>query len=109
MGFNFSDRNNIRLDICGKIYSLPVTNSFLQATKVIGSGLKEAGESLAGNDDIDAVCVKCASYVDALLGDGASDEIFGSRERSIYDYIDLLTYILGEIAAFTNRISGKSV
>lgn len=107
MGFNFRD-TDIRLEICGEIYSIPATNGLAETAKAIGTELKALGEGISDESDVDAVCDKCAGFVDRLLGYGANDKIFSGREKNIYDYIDLLTYISNGITSFARQRTLKN-
>lgn len=105
MGFNFRD---LKLDICGEVYSVPITNSITETMKTIGEELAECGKAVTDEKDVEALCEKCAGFVDRLLGTGADERIFSGRVKNIYDYIDLLTYISNGITAFTRQRTPKN-
>ena len=107
MGFNFRDQN-IRLEICGEFYNIPVTSGLMNSVKEIGQELAESGKAVADEKDVEALCEKCAGFVDKLLGEGADERIFRGRVKNIYDYIDLLTYISNGINAFTRQRTPKN-
>ena len=107
MGFNFRDQN-IRLEICGEFYNIPVTSDLMNSVKEIGQELAESGKAVADEKDVEALCEKCAGFVDKLLGEGADERIFRGRVKNIYDYIDLLTYISNGINAFTRQRTPKN-
>ena len=107
MGFNFRDQN-IRLEICGEFYNIPVTSDLMNSVKEVGQELAESGKAVADEKDVEALCEKCAGFVDKLLGEGADERICRGRVRNIYDYIDLLTYISNGITAFTRQRTPKN-
>ena len=107
MGFNFR-AENIRLAICGELYNIPVTNDLMNSVKEVGQELAESGKAVADEKDVEALCEKCAGFVDRLLGTGADERIFSGRVKNIYDYIDLLTYISNGITAFTRQRTPKN-
>ena len=107
MGFNFRDQN-IRLEICGEFYNIPVTSDLMNSVKEVGQELAECGKAVTDEKDVEALCEKCAGFVDKLLGEGADERIFRGRVKNIYDYIDLLTYISNGITAFTRQRTPKN-
>lgn len=107
MGFNFRDQN-IRLEICGEFYNIPVTSDLMNSVKEVGQELAESGKAVTDEKDVEALCEKCAGFVDRLLGTGADERIFRGRVKNIYDYIDLLTYISNGINAFTRQRTPKN-
>ena len=107
MGFNFRDQN-IRLEICGEFYNIPVTSDLMNSVKEVGQELAESGKAVTDEKDVEALCEKCAGFVDKLLGEGADEKIFRGRVKNIYDYIDLLTYISNGITAFTRQRTPKN-
>lgn len=107
MGFNFRDQN-IRLEICGEFYNIPVTSDLMNSVKEVGQELAESGKAVTDEKDVEALCEKCAGFVDRLLGTGADERIFRGRVKNIYDYIDLLTYISNGITAFTRQRTPKN-
>ena len=107
MGFNFRDQN-IRLEICGEFYNIPVTSDLMNSVKEVGQELAECGKAVTDEKDVEALCEKCAGFVDRLLGEGADERIFRGRVKNIYDYIDLLTYISNGITAFTRQRTPKN-
>ena len=107
MGFNFRDQN-IRLEICGEFYNIPVTSYLMNSVKEVGQELAECGKAVTDEKDVEALCEKCAGFVDRLLGTGADERIFRGRVKNIYDYIDLLTYISNGITAFTRQRTPKN-
>ena len=107
MGFNFRDQN-IRLEICGEFYNIPVTSDLMNSVKEVGQELAESGKAVTDEKDVEALCEKCAGFVDKLLGEGADERIFRGRVKNIYDYIDLLTYISNGITAFTRQRTPKN-
>lgn len=107
MGFNFRDQN-IRLEICGEFYNIPVTSDLMNSVKEVGQELAESGKAVTDEKDVEALCEKCAGFVDKLLGEGADERIFSGRVKNIYDYIDLLTYISNGINAFTRQRTPKN-
>ena len=66
------------------------------------------GKAVTDEKDVEALCEKCAGFVDRLLGTGADERIFRGRVKNIYDYIDLLTYISNGITAFTRQRTPKN-
>ena len=107
MGFNFRDQN-IRLEICGEFYNIPATSDLMNSVKEVGQELAECGKAVTDEKDVEALCEKCAGFVDKLLGEGADERIFRGRVKNIYDYIDLLTYISNGITAFTRQRTPKN-
>ena len=107
MGFNFRDQY-IRLEICGEFYNIPITSSLMKVVKEVGQELAESGKSITDEKGVEALCEKCAGFVDRLLGEGADERIFRGRAKNIYDYIDLLTYISNGITAFARQRKPKN-
>lgn len=100
----FQFRTNIlQLDFDKKTFSIdPMTA--VDAIKNIEDKSQQIQESMTDKNisskAVENACVALLNAIDELLGDGAHKEIFTGRKVSFYDCLDVVNFILTEIAAF---------
>ncbi|MCM1579187.1 MAG: hypothetical protein NC078_10355, partial [Ruminococcus sp.] len=59
------------------------------------------------NGGEEAVTEAADNSIDALLGQGSSEKIFKGREKSSFERLAVLTYILEEITLFTDSLRSE--
>ena len=100
MGYKFSEKKRIiKIEIEDKIYPVEITKNFGERLKAV-----------KGSDPIDAKDeVAAAAYVDGLidgiLGRGKAAEIFEGRPVDVFERVDVLKYICGELADAVNELA----
>ncbi len=112
--FQFND-NSIRLDIAGHLYRVSFSDLFLARIKAMGLRLIESSKKLQQEADgakaIEKAIQIAYDEIDGILGEGASAAIFADRERDLFDAVDVINYISGELEKFKKskeaQLSGK--
>lgn len=113
MGFQYKQDTNLRLEIEGKEYSVPVDSpEFVAYWRKYASRMDELAKyadytqaqiEAIPDQEADTVAADsvrmCAEMVVALLGVDAAQEIFNGRERSLLFCMELTNYVYGEIDA----------
>lgn len=106
MEFEFRD-NKITLEIVGKQYEIETSDELQERMIAHAKRAMEAAdkvEEIEKAQGISAAVKNCCQVlteiVDDILGSGATAEIFGDRQISFYDLLDLYGYISGEINAY---------
>ena len=100
MGFKFSERKRIvKIAIEDNIYPVEITMDLGERLKAIKGAKSEdiKGEAAA------------AAYVDGLidgiLGRGKAAEIFEGRPVDVFERVDVLKYICGELTDAVNKLA----
>lgn len=101
--FEFS-KKIINIKICNKTYSLEDTNKLEEKSVSFGEKMKTKAKNISEKNDYEYLkkatlnlCNDCYNFIDDLLGQGASKEIFKNRMYDIEDCTSLLDFIHTEI------------
>lgn len=102
--FQFQD-NCIHLDIDGNQFDIPATEEYVTRLKAWGKEAQERASSLQDAPDGGAADITgfMLNMLDALLGSGASGQIFKERTPNLFDCIGVLNYISDEFNEFQER------
>ncbi len=111
MSFAFRNRM-LKIDIAGTEFEIEIDakNNELMRTGgplVLGA----ANDYKEGKKTEAEAIIICKDYINEVLCDvGASDKIFKDRTPDLRDCLDIITYIVNEIAAFNqaNALAAKS-
>lgn len=108
--FQFSSRR-VELDFPGGIkHSLPLTEEMRQKVESAAKELVQNTASLRGKpgtaEDLEALCDYTLDAVDAILGEGAAEQIMEFKENySFLDCADLFKFVTDEFnAAFIQEV-----
>lgn len=112
----FEFRNNdLRLDIAGKEFTVDAFEpDLLERVDAGRIKLAEKGKELQTLSEegitrgelkgkMEESIKACLEVIDGILGEGASQKIFESREVKFLDAIDVSHFIFNEIADFINK------
>lgn len=104
--FQFAN-NNVELDISGNRFTIPGTVEYAIKIKEFGAAAAQYAQQLREREDEDQALRDgiqfMRSSLDAILGDGAAEQIFADREDNLYDYVDIMQYISDEFAQFQKQ------
>lgn len=88
----------LELDIAGHAFTLNVTRETAKKLETYGKEAQRMGAELTGAPDgVEQAWRFMQSTLDGLLGEGATDAIWGDRDRDLMDIVDVMSYICGEI------------
>jgi len=90
--FEFRKRE-IELDIAGVRASLPLSPAHVQKIRDVPEKIERAKAA----ESVEAGAEILLGVLDELLGMETMDKVEAAREMDIYDCIDLLLHVLGEI------------
>ena len=99
--FEFSDNQNIQLDIAGNQFAVSFSLELLN--KLIPIGKKAIGYSKKIDDGEDQAKIAkdtillIRECLDEILGNGACEKIFLGRKENFYDYIEVILFVSEEI------------
>lgn len=102
--FQFNSRR-VELEFPGGIkHALPLNEEMRQKVETASKELVEKTKELRGRpgtaEDLETLCDYTLDAVDAILGEGASEEIMRNREDySFLDCCDLFKFVTGEFNA----------
>lgn len=113
--FQFTSRR-VELEFPGGIkHSLPLNEEMRQKVETASKELVEKTKELRGRpgtaEDLETLCDYTLDAVDAILGDGASEEIMRNREDySFLDCCDLFKFVTSEFnTAFIQEANAEKV
>lgn len=111
MGFEFG-KNTVKLEICGRSYEVnPYGESVLAGITAYHQELQglNATDSVTP-DSVHKVCECVRRLVDSVLGERAYAEIFQGREPNFLDHQELVSWLIGSVAAFrAERLAATTV
>jgi|GEM_PF-7041553 len=82
-------KKTISLDFEGKVYEVENSANLTAIFERMGRELSEMKDNTTHSEFYDRL--RC--YIDELLGEGASEDIFEGREPDMFDCIDVINYI----------------
>ena len=96
--------NTLTLNLSNHTFNLTVDETTVAVCDSIRQEAKEylmrlGNQNSDADADISEICLFFERCIDRLLGDGATDTVFGSRPKKLFDLTDLLSYILGRIGS----------
>ncbi len=96
MAYKFKNTSTVNIDIEGKIYPVRFTPELYNKLSGLSDFKAEGnvGEIVSGIDRL----------IDEILGNGSSSEIFASRPADVFERLDILKYICGEIKNAADRL-----
>ena len=99
--FEFKN-NNLKLDIAGVTFEVDATNvEFVKRVTQFGKDATSKAKELGEEEDYAQAVGKligfCVESIDAILGEGAANEIFKDREVGLFDALDVVNYIVSEV------------
>ena len=100
MGFKFSERKRIvNIAIEDNIYPVEITKDFGERLKAI------KGSEPVNVKDEAAAAAYVDGLIDGILGRGKAAEIFEGRPVDVFERVDVLKYICGELTDAVNKLS----
>lgn len=100
MGFEFS-KNLVDLEIRGRKYEVdPFGEKILAGTSAFYKEIQAVNGDDSSPDSVKRTCDCVAKFVATVLGEGAYAEIFKGREPNFFDHQELVSWLLGSIAAY---------
>ena len=99
----FQFRNNtLNLNLSNHTFSLTVDENVIGICDSIRQEAKEyllqmKDDNSNADAGISEICLFFERCIDRILGEGATDTVFGTRPKKLFDLTDLLSYILGRI------------
>lgn len=93
-------KHEIELDIAGMKASVPDTMEYVKKLEESGKKMEVFGAQMAGEKDVEKGIDFMLDILDDLLGEDVMDTITAERTLSIYDCLDLVTYISKEVQTY---------
>lgn len=106
--FEFTNYD-VPVAIAGHEFMLNCSSDTGDFLKEVGTELKNlAAEMSAGAKTKDDVIAYGMGVIDKLLGTGAAEKVFGSRERRLSDIMDLCMFLTEAAATFIRARSAQT-
>lgn len=103
MGFKFGN-NDLQLEIGEEKFNVPYSAALVNRIREFGNKAieqtKEMKENNDGTESMDKASNLLVETIDNVCGKGATDKIFGDREKNYYDLLDIVEYITDEVAKY---------
>lgn len=105
--FEFRSRT-IDLDIAGNMFKLDVDSRIGDKMKSYSADAYKLAEEIEKKKKKTEDALKyCGIVLDELLGTGATDKIFATREMRLEDCLDILYYITDEVNGYHAKNSAN--
>ena len=99
--FEFSDNQNIQLDIAGNQFSVSFSLELLNKLTSIGKKAIEYSKKIDDGEDQAKIAkdtiLLIRECLDEILGNGACQKIFLGRKENLYDYIEVMLFVSEEV------------
>ena len=100
MGYKFRESKRIaKIEIEDKIYPVEITKDFGERLKAI------KGSEPVNVKDETAAAAYVDGLIDGILGRGKAAEIFEGRPVDVFERVDVLKYICGELTDAVNKLA----
>lgn len=111
--FEFSDNNNIQLDIAGNQFSVSFSLDLINKLIPIGKKSIEYSEKIDNGEDqikvAKSIILLIRECLDEILGNGACQKIFSGRKENFYDYIEVILFVSEELENYRVQKEQKQI
>lgn len=105
MGFEFSGKNTMVMEICGQTYEIdPFSEGAMKSSRDFRRRVSEVVDGDGATpENVADLCAIAGDALDDILGAGSYAAIFQGRAPNLLDHIEVVTHVTASVMAFRQK------